>query len=87
MRTICTTLLRFLGVAGNRACIEPEWSVTSMIDAEESATRTVCCGLAAATASIVIAASASAVGSTRRHSCASGSPRSSVSAARASSAS
>ena len=39
-----------------------------MIDADESAVRTVCCGLAAATASMVIAASTSAVGRTRRHS-------------------
>jgi hypothetical protein len=48
------------------ACIEREWSVTSMTEARSTATSTGRCGLAIATTSAASAASARAAGSQRR---------------------
>ncbi len=50
------------------ACIEPEWSVTSITDASCTGTRTVVCGLASATIRAVAAARASTAGMWRRRS-------------------
>ena len=48
------------------AFIEPEWSVTSMMEARWTVTATVSCGLASEITSAASAASASAAGRWRR---------------------
>ena len=48
------------------ACIEPEWSIASTIDACSAGTATLTCGRASATTSPAIAIAASASGTWRR---------------------